>query len=191
MEQNQLNHFWGFPFSNFLPLLLPSFLSLCSITHWVIMGGGWVKTKKVDIFCNKISLTRVCYITSYVSKPTHPVGTFPSLHGLRLGRASQDGGVPRSELRERRPGQQSQRSEESVEQQVGSFIQIKISAESIPKKRESCIMIKELIPYRKESTRWCKFMSKNLNLAREIPRGGRGRTRVSGATKKREISRTS
>ena len=40
-------------------------------------------------------------------------------------------------------------------------------------------------------TQWCKFMSKNSNLAREIPRGGRGRTRIGGATKKREISRTS
>ena len=39
-------------------------------------------------------------------------------------------------------------------------------------------------------TQWCKFMSKNLNFAREILRGGRGRTRVGGATKKREISRT-
>ena len=41
------------------------------------------------------------------------------------------------------------------------------------------------------STQWCKFMSKNLNFAREISRGGRGPTRVGGATKMREISRTS
>ena len=41
------------------------------------------------------------------------------------------------------------------------------------------------------STQWCKFMSKNLNFAPEISRGGQGRTRVGGATKKREISRTS
>ena len=40
-------------------------------------------------------------------------------------------------------------------------------------------------------TQWCKFMSKNLNFAGEISRGGRGRTRVGGATKMREISRTS
>ena len=40
-------------------------------------------------------------------------------------------------------------------------------------------------------TQWCKFMSKNLNFVREISRGGRGRTRIGGATKKREISRTS
>ena len=41
------------------------------------------------------------------------------------------------------------------------------------------------------TTQWCKFMSKNLNFAREISRGGRGRTRVGGAIKKREISLTS
>ena len=41
------------------------------------------------------------------------------------------------------------------------------------------------------STQWCKFMSKNLYFAPEILRGGRGRTRVGGATKKCEISRTS
>ena len=40
-------------------------------------------------------------------------------------------------------------------------------------------------------TQWCKFMSKNLNFAGEISRGGRGRTRVGGAIKKREISLTS
>ena len=34
-------------------------------------------------------------------------------------------------------------------------------------------------------------MSKNLNFAPEISRGGQGRTRIGGATKKREISRTS
>ena len=37
-------------------------------------------------------------------------------------------------------------------------------------------------------TQWCKFMSKNLIFAPEISRGGRGRTRVGGATKKRAIS---
>ena len=40
-------------------------------------------------------------------------------------------------------------------------------------------------------TQWCTFMSKNLNFAREISPGGRGRIRVGGATKKRKISRTS
>ena len=55
----------------------------------------------------------------------------------------------------------------------------------------SAIKQQILIAVKGGSTQWCKFMSKNLNFAREISRGGRGRTRVGGATKKREISLTS
>ena len=33
-------------------------------------------------------------------------------------------------------------------------------------------------------TQWCKFMSTNLNFAREISRGGRGRTREGYVRKK-------
>ena len=55
----------------------------------------------------------------------------------------------------------------------------------------SVLNARSVLTYHNSYTQWCKFMSKNLNFAGEISRGGRGRTRVGGAIKKREISLTS